>query len=148
MKEQFVMEKNKIPVVKRSLFSWIFSGNIKLQVLLVFIILIMIVARVLPLEMQKRIVNEAINLRKMDLLFLYCGIYLASVIVASVLKFLVNIIQTLISQRVLAQIRKELYHHILTLPLNFFRKTQAGMVVSSLITELPSSGNFAGMAFI
>jgi ABC-type bacteriocin/lantibiotic exporter with double-glycine peptidase domain len=147
MKEQFVMEKNKIPVVKRSLFSWIFSGNIKLQVLLVFIILIMIVARVLPLEMQKRIVNEAINLRKMDLLFLYCGIYLASVIVASVLKFLVNIIQTLISQRVLAQIRKELYHHILTLPLNFFRKTQAGMVVSSLITELPSSGNFAGMAF-
>jgi len=141
------MEKKKTPIVKRSLFSWIFSGNIKLQILLVFIILIMIVARVLPLEMQKRIVNEAINLRKMDLLFLYCGIYLASVIVASVLKFLVNIIQTLISQRVLAEIRKELYHHILTLPLNFFRKTQAGMVVSSLITELPSSGNFAGMAF-
>lgn len=141
------MGNNKTPVVKRSLFSWVFSGNIKFQVLLVFIILIMIFARVLPLEMQKRIVNEAINLRKIDLLFLYCGIYLASVIVASVLKFLVNIIQTLIGQRVLAEIRKELYHHILTLPLNFFRKTQAGMVVSSLITELPSSGNFAGMAF-
>ncbi|UCD91250.1 MAG: ABC transporter ATP-binding protein/permease [Desulfobacterales bacterium] len=141
------MEKNKIPIVNRSLFSWIFSGNIKLQVLLVFIILIMIFARVLPLEMQKRIVNEAINLRQIDLLFFYCGIYLASVIVASGLKFFVTLIQTLISQRVLAEIRKELYHHILTLPLNFFRKTQAGMVVSSLITELPSSGNFAGMAF-
>ena len=70
------MEKNIPPVVKRSLFSWIFSGNVKLQILLVFIILIMIFARVLPLEMQKRIINEAINLRKLDLLFLYCGIYL------------------------------------------------------------------------
>ena len=140
------MEKNKPPVVKRSLFSWIFSGNVKLQILLVLIIVIMIVARVLPLEMQKRIINEAINLRKIDLLFLYCGIYLASVIAASVLKFLTNIIETLIGQRTLAAIRKELYHHILTLPLNFFRKTQAGTVVSAIINELTTSGNFVGMA--
>ena len=140
------MDKKKIPIVKRSLFSWIFSGNIKLQILLVFIILIMTFARVLPLEMQKRIVNEAINLRKMDLLFLYCGIYLASVIVAGVLKFFTNVIETLIGQRALAEIRKELYHHILTLPLNFFRKTQAGTVVAAIITELTTSGNFVGMA--
>ncbi len=140
------MEKNKTLVVKRSLFSWVFSGNVKLQILLVFIILIMTFARVLPLEMQKRIVNEAINLRKMDLLFLYCGIYLASVIVAGVLKFLMNVIETLIGQRALAEIRKELYHHILTLPLNFFRKTQAGTVVSAIINELTTSGNFVGMA--
>ena len=140
------MDKNKTPVVKRSLFSWIFSGNVKLQILLVFIILMMTFARVLPLEMQKRIVNEAINLRKMDLLFLYCGIYLASVIAAGVLKFLMNVIETLIGQRALAEIRKELYHHILTLPLNFFRKTQAGTVVSAIINELTTSGNFVGMA--
>jgi ABC-type multidrug transport system fused ATPase/permease subunit len=96
--------------------------------------------------MQKRIINEAINLRKIDLLFLYCGIYLAAVVVAGILKYLNNIIQTIIGQRALADIRKALYHHILTLPLNFFRKTQPGMVVSSIITELTTSGNFVGMA--
>ena len=42
--------------------------------------------------------------------------------------------------------RKELYHHILTLPLGFFRKTQPGLVVASLITELATSGTFVGMA--
>lgn len=141
------MEKAKILVVKRSLFSWIFSGNVKLQVILLFVIIIAVIARVLPLEMQKRIVNGAINLRKIDLLFLYCGIYLAAVVVASGLKFIISTLQNLISQKVLTDMRKELYHHILTIPLNFFRKTQPGMVVSSLVTELASPSNFVGMAF-
>ena len=52
------MEKADIPVVERSLFSWIFPGNVKLQVSLLLIIAVMVFARVLPLEMQKRIVNR------------------------------------------------------------------------------------------
>ena len=140
------MEKADIPVVKRSLFSWVFAGNVKLQVTLLFIIVVMIFARVLPLEMQKRIVNEAINLRSIDLLFMYCGIYLVAVIIFSALKYLTNVIQTLITQRTTARMRKEMYHHILTLPLGFFRNTQPGSVVNSLIAELTMPGNFAGMA--
>ncbi|UCE55628.1 MAG: ABC transporter ATP-binding protein/permease, partial [Desulfobacterales bacterium] len=140
------MEKADIPVVKRSLFSWIFAGNVKLQLLLLLIIIVMVVARVLPLEMQKRIVNEAIKLRNIDLLLSYCGVYLAAVVFFSLLKYLTNIIQTLITQRATARMRKALYHHILTLPLNFFRKTQPGMVVNALGTELTLPGNFVGMA--
>mgnify|MGYP001820064982 FL=1 len=140
------MEKAEIPVVKRSLFSWVFPGNVKLQILLLFIIVVMVFARVLPLEMQKRIVNEAINLRNIDLLFLYCGIYLAAVIFFSALKYLTNVVQTLITQRATAQMRKALYHYILTLPLGFFRNTQPGSVVNSLVTELAMPGNFVGMA--
>lgn len=140
------MEKAKTPVFKRSLFSWVFSGNIKLQVLLLIIVILTVFARVLPLEMQKRIINEAINLRKIDLLFIYCGIYIAAVVVASGLKFLINVLQSVIGQQAAASMRKGLYHHILTLPLNFFRRTQPGMVVTSLITELATAGDFIGMA--
>jgi len=99
------MAEKSVPVVQRTLFSWVFNKNAKLQILLVVIILATVFARVLPLEMQKRVVNEAIKLRKMDLLLLYCGIYLGAVILASGLKYLINIIQTLISQRVLADMR-------------------------------------------
>ena len=140
------MEKADIPVVKRSLFSWVFAGNVKLQISLLLIIVVMVAARVLPLEMQKRIVNEAINLRDIDLLFLYCGIYLVAVIFFSALKYLTNVIQTLITQRTIARMRKGLFHHILTLPLSFFRNTQPGSVVNSLVSELTMPGNFAGMA--
>jgi ABC-type multidrug transport system fused ATPase/permease subunit len=140
------MPKPEIPIVKRSLFSWIFAGNLKLQLLLLLIIVVMVFARVLPLEMQKRIINEAINLRDIDKLLLYSGFYLAAVVFFSVLKYLTNIIQTLITQRTTARMRKDLYHHILTLPLNFFRKTQPGTVVNALSTELTLPGNFVGMA--
>jgi len=140
------MEKADISVVKRSLFSWIFPGNVKLQVSLLLIIAVMVFARVLPLEMQKRIVNEAINLRKIDMLFIYCGIYLVAVIFNSALKYLTNVIQTVITQRATARMRKALYHHILTLPLGFFRNTQPGSVVNSLVGELAMPGNFVGMA--
>jgi len=140
------MKKEDTPIVERSLFSWVFTGNIKLQILLVVVILITVFARVLPLEMQKRIVNQAIFLKKINLLFLYCGIYLAAVIAAGVLKFMITYIETLIGQRALAEMRKALFHHIVTLPLNFFRNTQAGMVVNALVAELATSGTFVGMA--
>ena len=140
------METIKIPVVKRSLFSWILPGNIKLQLLMTFIIAITVFTRVFPLEMQKRIVNEAINLKKVDLLLLYCGLYLAAVLLSSGLKYLISVLMTLISQRALANMRKAVYQHILTLPLSFFRKTGPGLVVTSLVNELAPSGDFVGMA--
>lgn len=140
------MENGNTPIVKRSLFSWILPGNIRLQILIIIIIGITIGARILPLEMQKRIINEAVFLKKTDLLLLYCSLFLGSVVLASVLKFLTNLLHTLISQRVLANMRKALYHHILTLPINFFRKTGPGMVVASLMTELATAGEFAGVA--
>ena len=140
------MKRADVPVVKRSIFSWVFADNVKLQIMLVFIILVIVIARVVPLEMQKRIVNEAINLRKIDLLFIYCGIYLAAVVVAGGLKFLTSYLEVLIGQRALANMRKALYHHILTLPLNFYRKTQPGMVVTSVLNELATSGTFVGQA--
>ncbi|HHP7235082.1 MAG TPA: ABC transporter transmembrane domain-containing protein [Desulfobacterales bacterium] len=140
------MAKDRPPVVKQSLFSWIISDNLKLQLLLVGIVVITVFARVLPLEMQKRIVNEAIKLNNFDLLILYCGIYLAAFITASSLKFLINVLQTVIGQRTLAVMRKRLFSHLLGLPLGFFRNTQSGMVVSALITELATAGDFVGMA--
>ena len=140
------MAKAETPIVKRSLFSWIFAGNVHLQVTLLLIIAVMVLARVVPLEMQKRIVNEAIKLRNINLLLVYCGIFLGSVVFFSALKYATTIIQTIIAQRATAGMRKALYHHILTLPLNFFRKTQPGTVVNALVTELTIPGNFVGMS--
>jgi ABC-type multidrug transport system fused ATPase/permease subunit len=140
------MKTAKIPVVKRSMLSWVLPGNIKLQVVMICVIAITVATRVLPLEMQKRIVNEAISLRKIDLLMTYCMMYLGAVVLAGALKYLINVIEILISQRTLSNMRKDLYDFILTLPLSFFRNTGSGLVVSSIVKELASAGDFVGMA--
>ena len=102
------MATKQIPVVQKSLFSWVLTSNLKLQGFLVFIILITVLARVVPLEMQKRVVNEAINLRKVDLLLIYCGIYLIAVIAQGALKLIINYMQARIGQRALAEMRNTL----------------------------------------
>lgn len=134
------------PVTRKSLFFWAFKGNLKIQSLLVLLILGIVFARVVPLEMQKRIINEAIVLGKFDSLLLYCAIYLLAVTATGGIKLAINYLQALIGERAILSMRKELYNHIITLPLHFFRNTQPGMVVSSLMTELNTAGTFAGMA--
>ncbi len=140
------MDQKRIPVFKRSIFSWVLDGNLKRQLILVMLIVVTVFARVLPLEMQKRVINEAINLGKIDLLILYCGIYVVSVLTAGGLKFVINLLQAAIGQHTLAAMRKALYHHIITLPFSFFSKSQPGEVVNALLTELAAAGEFAGMA--
>jgi ABC-type multidrug transport system fused ATPase/permease subunit len=61
-------------------------------------------------------------------LLIYCGLYLASVVVAGGLKYLINVLQTLIGQQATADMRQKLYAHILQLPL-FLLKT--GKIVES-----------------
>ena len=56
------------PIVKRSLLSWVFDGNLGWQITLLGVIAVAVFTRVLPLEMQKRIVNQAITLRNVDVL--------------------------------------------------------------------------------
>lgn len=135
-----------IPVTEKSLFYWVIKDNVGLQLLMLVLILAVVGFRVVPLEMQKRIVNESIALKQFDNLIYYCLIYLTSVAMASGLKLAINYLQTVVGERAMLAMRRELYRHTLTLPLSFFRKTQPGMVVSSLINELSTAGTFAGMA--
>jgi ABC-type multidrug transport system fused ATPase/permease subunit len=140
------MEKSETPIVKKPLLSWVFRGNSKLKLFLVITVFATVFVRIVPLEMQKRIVNQAIQLKAFELLLIYCGIYLAAVVLAGGLKFVISYLQTIIGQRALADMRKDLYRHVLTLPLGFFRKTQPGMVVQSFVSELATAGDFVGMA--
>ena len=131
---------------KRSLFSWVWTSNLKLQGLLLVIIVVTVSVRVLPLEMQKKIINQAIGLQRLDLLLMYCGYYLACVVAASGLKLAINALQNYIGQESLTDLRKQLYAHILSLHMSFFRKASPGMVVSSLISEVANTGEFVGQA--
>src|SRR5690242_17693501 len=131
-------------ISKRSLRSWMLGKHLGLQAFLFVLIALTIFFRVFPLEIQKRIVNQAIALKRINLLYLYCGIYLLAVLFAGVLKYVINVLQGYIGQKILVDMRAQLYGHILSLPLSFFRRTPPGMVISSLTSELTVIGEFMG----
>lgn len=133
-------------ITKRPLFHWILHRYHGLQALLFVFILAGLFFRVIPLEMQKRIVNNAIKLQDVELLFLYCGIYFGSVILAGTTKYVINVMQMVIGQKILIELRTELYRHILQLPLQFYRNMQPGTVISAMTAELNAIGYFLGGA--
>ncbi|MDW7771558.1 MAG: ABC transporter ATP-binding protein/permease [Desulfobulbaceae bacterium] len=133
-------------ITQRPLFYWILRRYRPLQFLVLIVILASLFFRVFPLEMQKRIINEAIHLRNEQLLFLYCGFYIGAVTLAGLLKYLINTLQTVLGQKILVDMRNELYHHILQLPLQFYRKMQPGTVISAMTAELNAIGFFLGGA--
>ncbi len=133
-------------ITQRPLFYWILRRHRPLQFLLLLIILASLFFKVFPLEMQKRIINEAIHLKDEQLLFLYCGLYIGAVTLAGIFKYIINTLQTIIGQKILVTMRNELYHHILQLPLQFYRKMQPGTVISAMTAELNAIGFFLGGA--
>ena len=133
-------------ISRKPLFAWVLERHRGLQMLLLLLIVAAIFLRVFPLEMQKRIVNSAIGLRNLNALYLYCGLYLGAVLLAGLFKYVINLLQGYIGQKILLRIRTELYDHILSLPLPFFRRTPPGMVIASLTSELSAIGEFMGGA--
>jgi ABC-type bacteriocin/lantibiotic exporter with double-glycine peptidase domain len=141
-----MFNKKNIPVTKRPLYYWIISQYHGLQLLLLAIILISVFFRVVPLELQKRIVNEAISRRDEHLLLWYCGLYISAVLLAGLSKYLINMLQVIIGQKILIGLRTELYMHVLHLPLQRYRGLRPGSAISAITGELNAIGAFLGQA--
>ncbi len=133
-------------ITERSLFYWILRRHRSMQLFLLLIIIVSLFFKVFPLEMQKRIINEAIYLKELQLLYLYCGLYIGAVTIAGLMKYGMNVLQVYIGQKILVEMREELYQHVLQLPLQFYRKMQAGTVISAMTAELNAIGFFLGGA--
>ncbi|MBI9080336.1 MAG: ABC transporter ATP-binding protein/permease [Pseudodesulfovibrio sp.] len=133
-------------ITKTSLYSWVLYKNIKLQLIVVGVIVITVAMRVFPLEMQKRIINEAIGMKDLPALYRYCALYIGAVTMAGILKYIINLMQNYIGERTLMIVRERLYEHLLSLPVQFFRRTSPGNVISYIITEFIPVATFIGQA--
>ena len=133
-------------ITKRPLFYWILKKQRGLQLFLLFVIFSSLFFKVFPLEMQRKIINIAINLRDLELLYLYCGLYMGAVLIAGLMKYFTNTLQAIIGEKILIDMRRELYDHVLKLPLEFFHKTQAGIIISAMTSEMNAIGSFLGGA--
>jgi ABC-type multidrug transport system fused ATPase/permease subunit len=133
-------------LTQRPLFYWVKNHYRGLQLFLLLVIVASLFFRVYPLEMQRRIINIAINLKMVDKLYLYCALYMGSILVAGLLKYFTNTLQDVIGQKIMIGMRQELYQHVLQLPLTFFHRTQTGTITAAMTAELNIIASFLGGA--
>ncbi len=68
--------------------------------------------------------------------FLYCGLMAVFYILSSVLSYLLSVIMIKVSKKISFAMRKEVFGHLLSLPVGYFDKNQTGDIVSRLSYDI------------
>jgi len=124
------------------IYSYVLKRERGKQLLLLVLIGVHIGVRLLPLEMQKRIINVAIGQQNLRLLLFYCGLFIGAILVSCLLKYSYNLLGSVIGENMLREFRRDIFSHIMRLPTQFFRKTSTGTLVTVLNTEVGALGGF------
>ncbi len=132
--------------METNLYRYIIRRSLKQQLVLVAIIFVLALLNPWMLSLTKQIINKAIGKGDLNLLVWLCSLYLGAVLASGALKYIRQNLEGLISERMLRNLRSELYERILRFPLPHFRNTSTGQLVAMILGEVEDLGNFFGEA--
>jgi ABC-type bacteriocin/lantibiotic exporter with double-glycine peptidase domain len=91
-----------------------------------------------PLELQRRMVDQAIGGQELELLLWLGAAYLAVVLLQGVLKYALHVWRSMVSERTILNLRRALHEH---------GRGETGETVSMVASEVERVGGFIGEAF-
>ncbi len=119
---------------------------------LVFIGLILIVISkaasfVAPMSL-KYLMDDIIPNKDVPFLKLLIGIVIVAVFIQAVTSFLLTKILSVQAQYMISELRAQVQHKILTLPIRFFDNTKSGELVSRIMTDVEGVRNLIGTGLV
>ena len=141
-------------VMPQSVYRYIFRYSKKQQVGVILLTLCLLPMAPIPLELQRRLLDDAVANKDVDLLIWLAALYIGALLLASGLKLAMRIQRELISARIVHALRRSVYYHIYTVTPPSLLQASAkgddvvdeGAVVSMLSSETEKLGGFAGAA--
>lgn len=115
------------------------------QILLVALTVAVFLIEVVPLELQRRIVNDAVKHRAFHLIIVLCGVYAGVALVHGFLKMVLNIYRGWVAQHVTRDLRK----HVRELEMGSEpnpKSEERGVEISMIIAEAEPIGLFVAGA--
>ena len=132
-------EKNNMPKVSKALLARILSylKPYWLQFIFVFItILLSATVGLLPSIITGRIVDEALVGRNMELLIRLLLMAFAALTVSQLVGVIENYINAWISQRIIFDMRNQMYRHLQYMPHSFFTTEKQGDIITRMNTDI------------
>ena len=80
-------------------------------------------------------INRTANV-DFDTVFLYCGYMALFYLLSSLLSFILSVVITRFSQKITRKLRQDVYNKLLSLPVGYFDKLQAGDIISRLSYDI------------
>jgi ABC-type bacteriocin/lantibiotic exporter with double-glycine peptidase domain len=133
--------------LSRLLYEYIWRTSRSKQIAICLLTLVMAPLSLVPLELQRRIVDHALLERKLDLLALLGGAYLAIIVLQGGLKFLLNMLKGAAAETIARDLRLKIMRRSVREHKSEGRPDiNAGTVVSMLAAETENVSSFAGDA--
>jgi ABC-type multidrug transport system fused ATPase/permease subunit len=114
------------------------------QLLLVVLTVAVFLLEIVPLELQRRIVNDIVKDRQYRLVIMLCALYLGTVLVQGGTKLALNIYRSWVSERATRDLRRRVHRLVSsTAPASSTIEAE-GVQVSMIVAEVESIGGFVG----
>jgi len=143
----------------RSLCRYILKHSAKRQLVLLALVLVSMPIIYLSLELPKLIVNRAIEgqdipatlfgveMDQIRYLLVLCLAFLIAVMVAGLVKYVINVVRGVLGEQVLRHFRASLYQQVLRFPLPSFKRVSQGEIIPMITSETEPLGEFIGDSF-
>ncbi|MEZ5832616.1 MAG: ABC transporter ATP-binding protein [Dongiaceae bacterium] len=131
----------------RSLYAFIWQSSRRQQVWLVLLTLIVTPMSMIPLELQRRIVDDAIENGNVRYLLALCAVYFVVLLVQGGLKYLLNVYRGSLVEKVSLHLRAQIFDILVDRPLKLRAReaaTDKGAVVSMTSSEVEEVAGFVG----
>jgi ABC-type multidrug transport system fused ATPase/permease subunit len=131
----------------RSLYAFIWQSSRRQQIWLVLLTLIVAPMSMIPLELQRRIVDDAIYDRNLRYMFLLCGVYLAVLLAQGGLKYQLNVHRGSLVEHIAFKLRHRVFAVLVDEPLKrgeHATTIDKGAVVSITSSEVEEVAGFVG----
>jgi ABC-type multidrug transport system fused ATPase/permease subunit len=134
------------PLMPRSVYRYIWSVSGRRQIALCALTGVVVGLSALPLELQRRIINDAFGPKNVGLLFLYCALYLVVLLIQGVVKYWMNVSRGRTVEIVSRQLRLQIYDH-LSGTAGSHSEAARGATVSMISAEAEDMAGFVGDSF-
>ncbi len=139
-------------LMPRNVYAYIYQHSFRPQIVVVLLTLALLPLAPIPLELQRRILDDAIAAGDVELMVRLCFYYLGALGLAALLKLAMKIQREFISARIVHALRRSLYYCIYTIvpPAKWQGENKdrvdEGVVVSMITSEVEKLGGFSGQA--
>jgi ABC-type bacteriocin/lantibiotic exporter with double-glycine peptidase domain len=142
----FLAATKDLPAVKK-LFRFVWAMSARDQVFLSLLAVAVFLIDLVPLELQRRITNAAVDRHDFRIVILLCLGYLAAAALLGLLKFWPNVYRGSVSERANRHLRlKENLMHMVNAE-GRADPEQEGVAISIVVSEVEAVGGFVGSSF-
>ncbi len=136
------------PAMPKSVYGYIWKVSGRQQVTLCLLTGVVIGLSAAPLELQRRIVDDAFGAKDIRLLALYCGLYFSLILVQGVIKYILNVARGRTVEVVSRKLRLQIFDYLTTMSAKGHRSEATlvtrGATVSMISAEAEDLAGFVG----